>query len=72
MKKTAVMLMLITVVTKIIGFFREIIISYYYGASNISDAYLVALSITDSLFSVIGLGIANDEYHHRDVTECGT
>ena len=59
MKKTAVLLMLITVVTKLAGFFREIIISYYYGASDISDAYLVSISIPGGLFSIIGVGITS-------------
>lgn len=57
MRKTAVLLMVITLFSKIIGFFREIFLSYFYGASNISDAYYIALTIPDVIFSFIILGI---------------
>lgn len=58
MKKTAVLLMLITILSKIFGFAREISLSYFYGATNISDAYLVALTIPLAIFGFIGTGIA--------------
>lgn len=57
MKKDAAVLILIIIITKFFGFLREILISCYYGASYISDAYLVALTIPGTLFSVIGAGI---------------
>lgn len=58
MKKTALALMLITVLSKFIGFFREIVLAYYYGASNISDVYLIADTIPNVVFGFIGAGIA--------------
>ncbi|MGI6587851.1 MAG: murein biosynthesis integral membrane protein MurJ [Peptococcia bacterium] len=58
MKKTAIALMLITIVSKFVGFIREITLSYFYGASNISDAYLIALTIPSVIFAFIGAGIA--------------
>lgn len=57
-KKTTFLLMLLTVLAKMIGFSREIVISYFYGASGISDAYLIALTIPGSVFSIIGIGIS--------------
>jgi len=36
MKKIALMLMLLTILSKIFGFFREIALSYFHGATNIS------------------------------------
>ena len=45
MKQTAIILMIITVGSKILGFAREIVLSYFYGASNISDAYLISQTI---------------------------
>lgn|GEM_PF-112773 len=57
-KKTTLLLMFLTIITKVIGFTREIIISYFYGASGISDAYLIALTIPGSIFSIVGLSIA--------------
>lgn len=58
MKKTALIIMIVTVISKSIGFLREITLSYFYGASNISDAYLISLTIPRVLFVVIGAGIA--------------
>lgn len=58
MKKTAILLMLITILSKIFGFARDIILSYFYGASNISDAYLISLTIPSVIFSFIGVGIS--------------
>lgn len=58
MKKTALLIMIITIVSKIFGFGREIVLSYFYGASDISDAYLIALTIPSFIFGFIGTGIA--------------
>ncbi|WP_339060515.1 murein biosynthesis integral membrane protein MurJ [Tepidibacillus marianensis] len=58
MKKTAILLMLITIVSKVFGFTRDITLSYFYGASNISDAYLISLTIPGAIFGFIGAGIS--------------
>ncbi len=58
MKKTAFLLMLVTIISKILGFGREIVLSYFYGASNISDAYLISLTVPIVIFSFIGTGIS--------------
>ena len=58
MKKTALLLMIITIFSKIVGFAREITLSYFYGASNISDAFLISLTIPNVIFSFIGVGIS--------------
>ncbi len=50
--------MLITILSKILGFFREIFLSYYYGASSVSDAYLVSLTIPGVVFSFLGTALA--------------
>jgi putative peptidoglycan lipid II flippase len=57
MKKTALVIMIITVISKLLGFGREILLSYFYGASGITDAYLVSLTIPGVIFSLIGVGI---------------
>jgi putative peptidoglycan lipid II flippase len=49
--------MLLAVLMKFIGFFREILISYYYGASYVSDAYLIALTIPGTVYTIIGTGL---------------
>lgn len=57
MKKNAFTLMILTVLTKILGFVRDITLSFYYGASNLSDAYLISLVIPATIFDLIGTGI---------------
>jgi len=57
MKKTAIIIIFLTIFTKLIGFGREIVLSYFYGASTISDAYLIALTIPQTIFAFIGVGI---------------
>lgn len=58
MKKTAVLLMLMTVASKILGFTRDITLSYFYGASDTSDAYLISLTIPAIVFGLIGSGLS--------------
>jgi putative peptidoglycan lipid II flippase len=58
MKKTALILMVITVLSKMFGFARDITLSYFYGASDISDAYLISLTIPTVIFGFIGAGLS--------------
>ncbi len=51
-------LMLFTTLSKMLGFLREIILAYFYGVSNISDAYLISQTIPITILSFIGMGIA--------------
>lgn len=50
--------MIATIVSRILGFAREITLSYFYGASNISDAYLISQTIPTVIFGFIGVGLA--------------
>jgi len=50
MKKIALMIMILTVVSKVVGFLREIVLSYVYGASAITDAYLISQTIPIAIF----------------------
>lgn len=45
-------------ITKVLGFGREVILSYIYGASDITDAYLISRTIPSTIFSFISAGIA--------------
>lgn len=58
MKKTIIALMAVTIVVKITGLIKEIVFSYYYGVSNITDAYLISLTIPAVIFALVGAGIA--------------
>ncbi|CDF57726.1 murein biosynthesis integral membrane protein MurJ [Thermobrachium celere] len=57
MKKTAIIIMVITVLSKILGFIREVSLSYFFGANNITDAYLISQTIPTVLFSFIGAAL---------------
>ncbi len=58
MKKTALILMVLTVISKVLGLLREVTLSYFYGTSNISDAYLISQTIPVVIFSFVGVGIS--------------
>ena len=58
MKKTAILLMFLTILSKIMGFAREISLSYFYGASNVSDAYIISITIPSVIFALVGAGIS--------------
>lgn len=57
MKKTIVLIMVVTIFSKILGFGRELALSYFYGASNISDAYIVSITIPTVIFGFVSAGI---------------
>lgn len=46
-----------TVLSRVCGFFREAALAAVYGASGEMDAFLVAMSVPDILFSLVGAGI---------------
>lgn len=58
MKKISLILMMLTILAKILGFFKQMTLAYFYGASNISDAYLISLTIPMTIFAFIGTGLA--------------
>ncbi|NTW70847.1 MAG: murein biosynthesis integral membrane protein MurJ [Eubacteriaceae bacterium] len=57
MKKITLILIIINAASKITGFVRDMILSYYYGASTISDAYLISITIPTVIFGLIGSAI---------------
>lgn len=58
MKKVALILMICSILSKVLGFGRDIILSYFYGASYITDAYLISQTIPLTIFAFIGTGVA--------------
>lgn len=50
--------MTLTIVSKIFGFGREITLSYLYGASNVSDAYLISITIPNVIFGFVAAGLS--------------
>ncbi|HSI66961.1 MAG TPA: murein biosynthesis integral membrane protein MurJ [Planococcus sp. (in: firmicutes)] len=58
MKKAVILIMVLTIFSKFIGFFRDVTLSYFYGASGISDAYLISLVIPTVIFGFVATGIS--------------
>ena len=52
--KTAVILVIISVVAKLFGLLRDVVLADCYGAGSVSDAYLIAISVPTLLFYFIG------------------
>ena len=57
MKKNILLVMVFTIISKVFGFARDIVLSYYYGAGNISDAYLISTTIPLTILAMVGAGI---------------
>jgi putative peptidoglycan lipid II flippase len=57
MKRAAFLVMIITILSKILGFGLEIVLSYLYGASDITDAYLISQTVPTVIFSFVSSGI---------------
>ncbi len=47
----------LTVLSKIFGFLRELLLSYYFGASGLSDAYIISQTIPGTIFQFVGTGL---------------
>lgn len=56
--KSVIALMIVITIAKIIGMLRDSVLAYYFGTSNISDAYIIAMSVPMLLFYFIGHGIS--------------
>lgn len=58
MKKAIFSLFFFTILVKITGLIRELSLSYAYGASSISDAYIISMTIPSVVFSFVGIAIS--------------
>ncbi len=58
MKNKVILLMITTLIIKMFGLGRDVVLSYFFGASNISDAYLISLSIPIVIIGFITEGIS--------------
>ena len=51
--KATIVLMIVTMLSKVLGFGRELVLTYIYGADAIADVYITSLSIPGVLFATI-------------------
>ena len=56
--KATLWIMIGTMLSKILGFFREIVLANFYGTSAHTDVFLVTLNIPGLIIAVIGSAIA--------------
>jgi len=63
--KAAWLIALVTILSKFVGFFRDVITAKYYGASIVSDAYFYAYQIPS--FAIILLGGVGGPFHSATV-----
>ena len=47
----------VSLLTKLLGFFKELLLSYYFGATGLSDAYLISQTIPGTIFQFVGTGL---------------
>lgn len=57
LKKSAVALIVISLVCKLIGMLRDVVLGYYYGTSATTDAYMIAVSVPTLIFYFVGHSI---------------
>ena len=53
-KQSTVVLMSIILLAKLTGMFRDVVLANYFGTTNVSDAYLIAVSVPTLLFYFVG------------------
>lgn len=58
MRIAALTIMIVTVISKFLGFGRELILSGFYGATSVTDAYLISTLIPGQVFQLVGTAIA--------------
>ena len=51
MKRTAPLIVVITILSKFVGL-AEMVLAYFYGASSVSDAYLISMTIPTTIFAL--------------------
>lgn len=57
--KSTLFLMVVTIICKVSGLVREMILMYFYGTSMYSDIYITSMNIPLVLFATIGSALAN-------------
>ncbi|MGL6107386.1 murein biosynthesis integral membrane protein MurJ [Romboutsia sp.] len=56
--KATIGLMIVTMLSKVLGFSRELALTYVYGATGPADAYITAVSIPTILFASVATALA--------------
>lgn len=57
MGKAISSVVLFTLIGKILGFIRELMLSFFFGTTGVSDAYLISQTIPGTIFQFVGTGL---------------
>ena len=58
LKSSAAALIAVTLICKLIGMLRDVVLANYYGTTAVSDAYLIAVSVPTLIFYFVGHSIS--------------
>lgn len=72
-KKSLSLVIVFTFIAKILGFVREMLLSLFWGASGISDAYLISQTIPGTIFQFVGVGLTTCfiPIFYKEKKDCG-
>lgn len=56
--KAAFLVMIISILSRFLGLFRDILVGYQFGVSIYTDAYKAAVSVPETIFTIVGLAIS--------------
>lgn len=56
--KAAFLVMIIGILSRFLGLFRDILVGYQFGVSIYTDAYKAAVSVPETIFTIVGLAIS--------------
>ena len=56
--KATFIIMIVTLLSKVLGMVRDLLVGNIFGVSAYTDAYKAAVTIPDTIFTIIGLGIS--------------
>ena len=56
--KSTFIIMIVSLISRVIGFLRDILIAKDFGGGMYTDAYNIAVSIPETIFTLVGLSIS--------------
>ena len=56
--KAAFIVMIISIISRFLGLFRDMLVSYQFGMNMYTDAYKAAVSVPETVFTIVGLAIS--------------
>ncbi len=56
--KSTIIVVIVSLLSRVIGFLRDMLIGYKFGAGMYTDAYNVAVTIPETIFTLVGLSIS--------------